>query len=218
MKMTLLSAAVALSLMGSTALAADLDPPAPEPMNDRFISASFLYGFGLLDRDLSVDGFGTLDIETDYVLGAKIEGGIFLTDRVRVSADFRYSKTEIDRLSAGGASIAVDADFDQYQGFVNVAYEVALADLGLSAPFFERSKVFGIAGVGLAHIDFEGVDDEAFTGKVGLGSVFSLTDNISLVSETNYIFGQDFEFSGAGVNVDVDNEEIVSMIGLRFSF
>lgn len=212
----------------STARAADdLDTLDTLPPNyTTFVTVSFLYSFGVLDRDLEIRDVGfraTGAFEPDHSLGGSLEVGAFVSDRVRVSADLRISRTEFDGLSLAGQRGALrDVDADSIQAFVNVAYEVPLADLGLTASFLSRTSIFGVAGLGATNFDLStdggSDDDTAFTAKVGLGFSTQLTDAVSLVSQTDYIFGPDFEFEDDGTELEIGNEEIVSMVGLRFSF
>ena len=229
MRFFTLLATAAMFAAPTAALADDEMLDVLPPNYTTFVSASFLYSFGILDQDFDItDGIDRVSgsFDPEYALGAKVEAGVFTSERVRFSVDLRYSKTEYDSVTLGGVTAAVpDVDealeADRFQAFANVAYEFPLADI-VTLPLLERTRVFGIAGVGVTNyeltIDGDSEDDTAFTAKVGLGTVFDLTERVALVGETNYIFGSDFEFEEDGVRIEVANEEIVSTIGLRFSF
>ena len=250
MKRLLSALATAAAIGLSTpALAAD-DLDVLPPNYTTFVSVSFLYGFGALDRDYEasqtierltfdrLSGTFVPNRETrrvggsfgiDRTIGAKIEAGAFVAERVRVSADLRFTRTNIESFARRDLdrSISTDIDVEGIQGFVNLAYEFPLSDITM-LPLLQRTKVFGIAGIGAADATFKtrGEDsDTVVVGKVGVGSVFDITDNVALISETNFIFGRDFEFEFEGSffpevasTTDLENREIVYTIGLRFSF
>lgn len=194
------------------------------PNYTSFVSVSFLYSFGVLDRDLDVSvplpQIGARgNVDPRYALGGKVEAGAFVSDRLRFSVDARLYRTEFDgSIFIAGRQIVSDARAGNLQGFVNVAYEFALADAGITLPLLERSKLFGIAGLGATYLDLGETDDTAFTAKLGIGTVTDITDTIALVAETDYIFGSDFEVERGVANGVLENQEIISTIGLRFRF
>lgn len=214
-----LAAIAATTFLAGPAMAADLDPIESPALYRYYVQGDFLYGFGTIDRDADL-GPVEVELEPDFELGGKIEAGVFLTDRIRVSGDLRLFNTDFDSVTVPGlGTTALDLDADTFQGFVNVAYEVALSDVGFTAPFFDRTSVFGIAGIGFSHTDFDlavpgETDDTVLVGKVGLGSSYRFTENLSLVSETSFIFGEDLDIQG----ISIDAEQINSTIGLRFRF
>ena len=223
----LLAAALVSTVLATPVVAADLDDTLP-PGYTSFVSVSFLYSFGILDQGFEItDGADRLSgsFDPEYALGATLEAGVFLNERVRLSSDVRYSRTQYDSVSLLGQTVNLrsgDVEADRVQVFVNAAYEVPLADVGLAVPFFERSSVFALVGVGLTNfeldLDGQSGDETAFTAKIGLGTATAITDRVALVAETNYIFGSDFTFEDGRDRLEFDNEEIVSTIGLRFSF
>lgn len=217
----LLTAALLTTALATPALAADDDLDVLPPNYTSFVNISLLYSFGILDRDFDLANATTRvegSLDPSYSLGGTIEVGAFLSERVRVSTDLRYYTTDFDSVTLGGQTGSiVDANVDNVQAFVNIAYEFPLADI-ITLPLLERSKIFGIAGIGAAYVDLGGDDDTQFAAKVGLGTVTDLTETVALVSETDYIFGSDFEFESGGVTGELENSEIVSTIGLRFRF
>ncbi|RLQ89073.1 outer membrane protein [Notoacmeibacter ruber] len=192
-------------------------------------------------------------IESDLLYGAIFEAGYFVTDIFRVGVEAGIGRLENDFLDLdedapilgpGGAptpAVLGDADLDGgatlYQGFIKGAVEVPVAH---NIGFARQISVFGTAGIGLIHldVDVEQQEDDAaaqndgatiddsdtvLAGKVGLGVVTQLTDHISLVSEANYIFAQDGEFTtvaadGAEVPTTIETEAVTFQTGLRIRF
>ena len=144
-----------------------------------------------------------------------------------------------------GAQAAVEADAiggDELdgqtftaQGFLKAAYEVPVAENFL---FLRDFRVFATAGVGFVHFnnnlvisdpesDFFGAraegNDVALAGKVGFGTVSSLTETIALTTEFNYLFGEDAELElvapdGTVAPFTLETEAIIFQSGIRISF
>ena len=238
--MTKLLSAFAAAILSSTAMlasaqAADVIVPEPviedpivENVRRAFLSVKFGYGPAIADNDIDADisalagpgarvsGF----VENDYLVGASVEAGVFLTDNFRVSLEGTYGYVENDTQVVDAAVVpafpagaglligedTVDGQTFTAQGFAKVAYEVPVAENFL---FLREFRVFGTAGVGFVHFNnnltlteannpvflnarAEG-QDTVLAGKVGFGTVSKLTDRIALTSEFNYLFGEDAE-------------------------
>ncbi|OXT02327.1 hypothetical protein B7H23_05325 [Notoacmeibacter marinus] len=191
-------------------------------------------------------------IESDYLYGGVLEAGYFVTDIFRIGVEggigrLENSYLDIDTPAAvtttapvpGGAVGTIeDAQLDGgatiYQGFIKGAVEVpVLHDVG----FAKKISIFGTAGIGLMHIVTDVTErnsaannggriddsDTVLAGKVGLGVATQLTDRISLVTEANYIFGEDAEFtlvtsSGNEVATKFETEAITLQTGIRIRF
>ena len=216
----LLAAAFATTILAGPALAADLDPiDIPENFS-AFVSIKAGYGPSLIDNDFeSADGTGTSGFfDDDYIFGGSIEAGYFITERFRLSAELNYGRIEHDRQIINGTAFDLEGGTNLTQGFIKAAYEMPLADLGLTAPIFERSAIVALGGLGFTHINSGGrlrnvgfaapvpggaifldgrqeEEDTVFSAKVGLGSTYRLTDRIDIVSETSFIFGSDAELT-----------------------
>ena len=249
----LLAAFAATTMLGATGLAttasaADLDPVAAPDVYRYFVAIKGGYGPSLLDNEFeSADGTGTSgEFDDDYIVGGSIEAGAFVTEHLRFSLELNYGRIEHDRQVINGTAFRLDGGTNLTQLFVKGAYEMPLADLGLTAPIFERSSLVALGGIGFTHINSGGTvrgvpfatgnpaapvvfldgrqeeEDTVFSAKLGLGSVYRLTERIDFVSETSFIFGTEAELSsdfGVGVSTsNVDTNAIVSQIGLRFKF
>ncbi len=189
-------------------------------------------------------------VQSEVLFGGAVEAGYFVTDMFRIGVEGGVGRLVNDYLdvdtpaavttSPGGVPIGTieDAQLDGgatiYQGFIKGAVEVpVLHDVG----FAKQISVFGTAGIGLLHIVTDvqerntaannaGVIDDSDTvlaGKVGLGVATQLTDRISLVTEANYIFGEDAEFtlvtsSGNEVATKFETEAITLQTGIRIRF
>ena len=232
MKTALSASLVALgvSAFGITAAsAADivLDVPAPvevapEPVLPFFLTLKAGYGPSLIDNEFTTTTpLGTVtdgEFDDDWIAGVGVEAGVFVTDNLRLSAQFNAGRIEheFEVVSAStnpfvgpGDRFPLEGHTKVYQGFAKAAYEVSFADLGVTAPFFARSGVFATAGVGFTHLRskadlFANVfnpavpfdadeEDTVLSGVVGLGSTFAINDRIDLISEVNYTFGGDAE-------------------------
>ena len=228
------------------------DPVVEAAFSPFFVDIKGGFGTILPKPDVTVSGafFGSPALnarfEDDWAATGSVEAGAFLTERFRLSGQFVYTYVEQDRLDFDAAAAAVlgqrsaplNGSTDLYQGFAKAAYEVSLADIGFTAPLFARSSVFGTGGIGFSHFrpDFtttlgavgtaRGNDsDTVLSGLVGFGSIYAFNDRVQLVSETNFIFGEDANLSvndtlGAGINVpyNVESNHLTSHIGLRFRF
>ena len=243
---TILAAIAASTILATGAQAADpvLDPVAAPDVYRYFVAVKGGYGPSLIDNEFSgATSFGEFD--DDYIVGGSLEAGLFLTERLRLSFEVNYAKIEHDTqvVNFRGAAAPLSGGFNLegqtniFQGFLKAAYEMPLADLGFSAPIFERSSVVALGGIGFTHLDTNGVlalpaavggtgfqqeEDIVFSAKVGLGTVYRLTDRIDFVSETSFIFGQDATLTtvnagGASVS-EVETRAIVSQLGIRFKF
>lgn len=209
----LAAAALATTILSGPALAADLEPLDIPPNYSAFVSIKAGYGPSLIDNDFEGDeSSGSFD--DDYIVGGSVEAGYFLTERFRLSAEVNYGRIEHDRQIINGTAFQLDGGTNLTQVFAKAAYEVPLADLGLTAPIFERSAIVALGGIGFTHINSGGrlradagilnplaagipitgvqeEEDTVFSAKVGLGSTYRLTDRIDIVSETSFIFGSD---------------------------
>ena len=249
---TLLAAFAATTVLATafvgSASAADrvLDPVAAPDVYRYFVAIKGGYGPSPRDNDFeSADGTGTSGrFEDDYIVGGSIEAGAFVTERLRFSVELNYGRIEHDRQIINGGAFRLDGGTNLTQVFVKGAYEMPLADLGLNAPIFERSSLVALGGIGFTHINSGGTvrgvpfspggttpffldgrqeeEDTVFSAKLGLGSVYRLTDRVDFVSETSFIFGSEAELSSdfglATSTSNVDTNAIVSQIGLRFKF
>ena len=246
-----LAAAVAAAAFTAapTASAADLDPIETPELYRYFVALKGGYGPSLIDNDFeSADGTGTDGrFEDDYIFGGSLEAGVFLSERFRLSAEVNYGRIEHDRQIINGRAFRLDGGTNLTQVFAKAAYEVPLADVGLTAPLFERTSIVALGGLGFTHINSGGTvrnvplptrnparpfivrdgiqneEDTVFSAKVGLGTVYRLTENIDIVSETSFIFGSDAEltsnFGGGLVSTsDVETQAVVSQLGIRFKF
>lgn len=183
-----------------------------------YFRIGFEGGIGRLDnRFLNLDGAYDVTANADVVVpgvGTVISAGAPTGQQV---GDARLD---------GGATI--------YQGFVKAAVEVpVLHDIG----FARQISVFGTAGVGLLHLDIDveqitssanngasiNDSDTVLAGKVGLGVATQLTDHLSLVTEANYIFGADGEFTtittdGTRIPTSIETSAITLQTGIRLRF
>lgn len=224
-----------------------------EDLDRFYVEARFGYGPALLDLDVETgSALGGLipetagEIESDFLVGGALEAGYFLNEWFRIGVEGGIGYLDNDRLDldadvliAGGAGgVIQDADLDGgatiYQGFVKAAVEVPVAhDIG----FARKISVFGTAGVGLLHLDLDVTqenggannnsvlddDDTVLAGKVGIGVATQLTDHISLVTEANYIFGEDGEFTtvtatGTEIDTRIETEALTLQTGIRIRF
>ena len=250
---TFLAAALATSMLSGAAHAADLVPVDIPENYSTFVAVKGGYGPSIIDNEFeSTQGTGTNgEFDDDYIFGGSLEAGVFLTDRVRLSVEANYGRIEHDRQVINGRAFRLDGGTNLFQGFVKAAYELPLADIGFTAPLFERSSLVALGGVGFTHINsggrlrnFPGAaidprlggtlltgvqeeEDTVFSAKVGLGTVYRLTDRIDLVSETSYIFGSDAELTSrftlpngvvAVSRSDVETQAVISQFGIRFRF
>ena len=198
MNKTLATALLAstFSLGAGVASAADvivpepvIDDPIVENVRRAFLSLKFGYGPAFADNDIDADisAIGGPDasvsgfVENDYLIGASIEVGAFVTDNLRFSVEGTYGYVEnetqvVDAASlpaigaafGAGAQAAAEADLlgeDSVdgqtftaQGFVKAAYEVPVAENFL---FLRELRVFGTAGVGFVHFNNNLVLEEA---------------------------------------------------------
>ena len=240
----LLAVLAAGTVLSAPAFAADLDPVASPDVYRYFVAVKGGYGPSLIDNDYSGAG-SSGKFDDDHIVGGSLEAGVFLSERMRLSFEVNYGKLEHDTqvVNFRGAAaplsgrFALEGQTNIFQGFVKAAYEMPLSDLGFSAPIFERSSIVALGGIGFTHLDTNGVlnlpaavggpgfqqeEDIVLSGKVGLGSVYRLTDRIDLVSETSFIFGQDATLTTvnlAGTSTsEVETQAIVSQLGIRFKF
>lgn len=252
----------AAASFGALAQAADLDPIAPEIAAQNyqyFVTAKIGAGPSLIDNEFVTTtptaagpSVSTGEFDDEWIAGVGVEAGAFLSDNIRVSAQFNIGRIEHDRevlssgatfagLTAAGLSPALplNGHTKVYQGFAKVAYEVPLADLGLTAPIFERSSVFAVGGVGFTHLRSKAsldlrivnglvgdvdAEDTVLSGLVGFGTAYAITDNLDLVSETNFVFGGDADLGFTLLNGAVrartvaETQALTSQVGLRFKF
>lgn len=223
----LLAVALATTILSGQAFAADaiVDDPVLDPVDipanySAFVSIKAGYGPSLINNDFeSVAANGPSgEFDDDYIVGGSVEAGYFLTERFRLSAEVNYGRIEHEFQEIDGRRFALDGGTNLTQVFAKAAYELPLADIGLTAPIFSRSSLVALGGVGFTHINSGGrlrgdgallnpglaglpvvgaqeEEDTVFSAKVGLGSAYRLTDRIDLVSETSFIFGTDAELS-----------------------
>lgn len=249
-----------LSILGATAAqAADVivDVPAPveveiDPVLPFFFTIKAGAGPSLIDNEfVTTTPLGTVttgEFDDDWIAGVGVEAGVFLTDNLRLSAQFNGGRIEHEfevvatttsPLSAPGARIPLVGHTKVYQGFAKVGYEVGFDDLGVTSPFLARSGVFATAGVGFTHLRSKAdlfatnpfapglpfdadEEDTVLSGVVGVGSTFALSDRLDLISEVNYTFGGDAELgftTPVGTAVTVtETQAITAQTGLRFRF
>ncbi|MCP1199204.1 outer membrane protein [Notoacmeibacter sp. MSK16QG-6] len=190
-------------------------------------------------------------IESELLYGGVFEAGYFVTDIFRVGVEAGIGRLKNDYLDISdpaaitapallGATVGTiqDAQLDGgstiYQGFIKGAVEVPVAH---NIGFARQISVFGTAGIGLLHLDVDveqentadnngtTIDDSdtVLAGKIGLGVATQLTDHISLVTEANYIFAEDGEFTavtaeGTEIDTRIETEAITLQTGLRIRF
>ena len=189
----------------------------------------------------------TGEFDDDYIVGVGVEAGAFLTDNFRLSAQFNAGRiehefevvdttTSTNPFAQPGAAVPLVGHTKVYQGFLKGAYEVSFADLGVTSGFFSRSGVFATAGIGFTHLRSKAdlfvtpftvfdadEEDTVVSGVVGIGSTFSFSERLDLISEVNYTFGQDaelgFTIPGAGTAItEAETNAITAQTGLRFRF
>ena len=225
-----------------SAVAADLDPVDLPPNYSTFVTVKGGYGASIIDNDFvtrSPAGRTPGSFDDDFIVGAGVEAGLFLTDNIRISAQFNAGRIEHEFERTPVGVFRLDGHTKVYQGFAKVAYETRLEDIGLTAPIFSRSSVFATAGIGFTHLRSKadlfanpfapGVpfdadeEDTVLSGVVGIGSVYRLTDRIDLVSELNYTFGGDADLGfniapGVDAVTETETQALTSQIGIRFRF
>ena len=233
--------ALAAFAFASPALAADLPPVDVVDSVEAyqfFVAGKIGAGPSLIDNDFRTVTAGDQAaasegrFEDDWIAGIGVEAGMFLTDNIRISAQFNAGRIEHDQevltggptfdgLTVVGASPAfgLDGHTKVYQGFAKIGYETRLVDLGFTSPIFERSSIFATAGVGFTHLrskaslDLTSIGaglgnvnrrDTVLSGQVGFGGAYALTDRIDFVTETNFTFGGDADlgFTLAGGAVE----------------
>ncbi len=181
--------------------------------------------------------------------GGSLEAGAFLTTNIRVSAELVYGRIvhdqeKIDRLNGvriNAFKLDLDGDTRLFQGFLKAAYETRLSDLGAEARWLQPMSVYGIAGAGFSYIEndailrnafgagFDGVadaSDAVLAGKIGAGIIYDITDRISLVSEYNFVFGQNADVTltsqaplpAISVPIEIETNAHTVFTGLRVKF
>ena len=183
-----LAAGLLSTLPAGIAHAADIIVPEPviedpivENVRRAFIAIKAGYGPAFADNDIDADLSALLGpgatvsgyVDNDYILGASIESGVFLTDNFRLSTELTYGYVENEEqvvesasLPAIGAAFGaaaqaaaqnaligsdeIDGQTFTLQGFVKAAYEVPVAQDFL---FLRELRVFGVAGVGFVHFN-----------------------------------------------------------------
>ena len=214
-----------------------------------FLTVKVGYGPSLIDNSFEgpfAGGSFEGEFNDDYLAGIAGEVGAFVNRNVRFSLQGTIGRIEHDQQDVTGVPavpgnffVTGPVDFDGhtkiYQGFVKAAYETRLSDIGLTASFFERSSIFGVGGVGLTHLRSEATvgsgaltgarsndNDTVVSGLVGVGSVYDFTDNLSLISEANFIFGGDAELDlrlgQNSIPFEIETQAITFQTGLRFRF
>lgn len=237
----LVAAALATTILCGPAFAADLPLDLP-PNYSTFLTVKAGYGPSIIDNDfVTTSPLGSTpgSFDDDFIAGVGVEAGMFVTDNIRISAQFNAGRIEHEFERTPLGTFRLDGHTKVYQGFAKIAYETQLEDIGFTAPIFSRSSVFATAGVGFTHlrskadlfanplapaVPFDAdVEDTVLSGVIGLGSAYRLTDRIDLISEVNYTFGGDADL-GFNIAPGVDavtvseTQAITSQIGLRFRF
>ena len=228
---TLLSAFAATTVIAGFATiahAADLNPVEAPEVYRKFVTVKGGYGPSVIDNEFQGANVGPGEFRDDYIIGAAVEAGAFLTENIRISLQANIGRIEHEQIVNPNGPFVLEGDTRTFQGFAKLGYETRLADLGLTAPLFSRSSVFAVAGIGFTYLDTEALipgnatitgSDTVLSGVVGFGSVYRLTDSIDFVSELNYTFGQDVDLKVQTVlPIEVETRALTSQIGLRFRF
>jgi len=199
------------------------------------------------DAGAPLNAGGRFQDEIGY--GGSLEAGAFLNSNIRLSAELVYGKIEhdkekIQRLNGAPInSVKLDLDGETriLQGFLKAAYETRLSDLGAQSVWLQPMSVYALAGIGFSHIEndailrnafgpgFDGVanaEDTVLAGKVGAGIVYDLTERVSLVSEYNFVFGQNADVTLRSqaplppitVPIEIETNAHTLFTGIRIKF
>jgi len=237
---------VTIPLMSATALAADVIPTEPVPVeteSEQFGSAYIaarILGAWSDDTEFGLDTAATVptDIENGYedfgVSGALAVGYSF-GNGFRLEVEGSYTEQDVDShtVTALGATFSGGNAFGTTsvtQGLVNAYYDF---DLGAFKPYVT-------GGIGFAHVDFDnhGIflaaptaglpagdvvamndDDTGFAFQVGIGTSYALTENVDLELGYRYTGITSVDLQAVdGTSTDVDLSYHSVLAGVRYSF
>jgi opacity protein-like surface antigen len=228
MKQTLAGAFLFASLLATGATgagAADIDMgPAVEPMPSEWYLAISGGLNKVFDVDYEADDTsGPFDeddgeIEFDYGFRGAAAIGRRFGGNFRGELEFAGSSNDADEVNGNNIGGSLDI------------FSV-LAKLDLEMEFFGWWHPYIGAGAGVAFVSLDNIgdsderidDDETmFAGAIEGGSMFALSDNVELFTQTQLMFlGSDIDthFKNDGDKITLDNPLVLSSsIGLRFKF
>jgi opacity protein-like surface antigen len=227
MKQTLAGAFLFASLLASGATgagAADVDMgPVVEPMTSEWylaISGGLNKVFDL-DYEADNDPFPFDDeegeIEFDYGFRGGAAIGMRFGNNFRAEVEFAGSSTDADEVNGNDIGGSLDI------------FSV-LAKLDLEMEFFGWWHPYIGAGAGVAFVSLDGIgdgndslddEDTVFAAAIEGGSMFELSENVELFTQTQLMFLGDIdtEFDVDGSDVTLDSPLVLSSsVGLRLKF
>lgn len=158
------------------------------------------------------------DIEFNYGFRGAGAIGMRFGGNFRGEVEFAGSSTDADEVNGNG----VDGSLDIFSVLAKLDYEMQF--FGWWHPYLGVGA--GVAFVSLDNIgdSNEKIDDDEtmFAAAIEGGSMFALTDNIELFTQTQLMFlGSEIDthFKNDGDNITLDNPLVLSSsVGLRFKF
>lgn len=170
-----------------------------------------------LSSDADITGTG-INLTTDYDGGWGLAGAVGYKYRsgLRVEGEISYRDNEADSV---GSSTSNNGDVTSFGFMANVLYDFGN---GKIVPYIG-------AGVGLAHVSYDGISpvggsvvddsDTVFAYQAIAGLAIPLNDLVALSLDYRYFATADPDFiTDSGTSVEGEYANHTFMVGLRFSF
>jgi opacity protein-like surface antigen len=163
------------------------------------------------DADLPFDTDGEIEFEYGWRGGAAI--GKRFGNNLRGEVEFAYSSTDADEVDGEH----VDGSLDIFSVLAKIDFEME---------FFGWWHPYVGVGAGLAHVNIDDIggpaeadgSDTVFAAAIEGGSMFALTENVELFTQTQIMFLGDVEGDVPAGSIELDPLVLSSSVGLRITF